>query len=122
MSGSTLARPLGAALLLAATAAGAQTAPATAPADSALPRPFWVNVGLASGSDDMFGLGASVTVARSASRIVTVRGTALEEWSWCLGSCAAPSDQRVELGARCWRTSTTSAPTARCSSGCSSGA
>ena len=118
MSGSTLARPLGAALLLAATAAGAQTAPA----DPALPRPFWVNVGLVSGTDDMFGLGASVTVARSASRIVTVRGTALEEWSWCLGSCAAPSDQRVELGARCWRTSTTSARTARCSSGCSSGA
>ena len=83
------------ALLLAAPAGVAAQAPA--PAGSALPRPFWLNVGLV-GSDEMIGLGASVTVARSASRIVTVRATALEEMSWWWVRCAAPPDQRVDVG------------------------
>jgi hypothetical protein len=90
------------ALLPGASPARAQT---PAPAESAPtlrtspPRPFWLNVGLGAASDEMIAAAASLTVARSAARVVTVRTFVAEEWQWCWGGpCAAPPDQNLDVG------------------------
>lgn len=85
--------------LLALAALAALPAAAQPAADSAPPRPWWLNLGLVGASDDMLGLGVGLTVARSAARILSVRGVLAEEWQWCWGGpCAAPPDRNVDVG------------------------